>query len=154
MGASLSDVTNSDAHAWYQTERRHNVLRLVFGGDWITDEAAALDEHLRALAPVSGDVELDGAGIQRLDSTGAWLMLRTRRQLEGQGARVVRFAYPPVYAPLFGALQRPAPRSATRTHKRSFADFLEYVGRNTFEFFHQAYRLLGFLGRVTVEATE
>jgi phospholipid/cholesterol/gamma-HCH transport system permease protein len=126
----------------------------VFGGDWITDEAASLDEQLRAIEPVPGDVELDGTGIARLDSTGAWLMLRTRRQLEREGARVIRFAYPPIYAPLFSALQKPAPRSVVPNQSRPFTDFLEYVGQNTFDFFHQAYRLLGFLGRVTVEATE
>jgi phospholipid/cholesterol/gamma-HCH transport system permease protein len=81
-------------------------------------------------------------------------MLRTKRRFEHEGARVIRFAYPPVYGPLFGALLRPAPLTPTPRRKRTIVDFLEHVGRNTFEFFHQAYRLLGFLGRVTVEATE
>jgi phospholipid/cholesterol/gamma-HCH transport system permease protein len=126
----------------------------VFGGNWITDEAAALDVRLRSLEAVPGDVELDGGGIERLDSAGAWLLLRTKRRLEREGARVVRFSYPPIYAPLFDALQKPAPRRAKPRRKQPLIDFLELVGRNTQEFFQQAYRLLGFLGRVTVEATE
>src|SRR5262245_13235127 len=110
-----------------------------------------LDEQLRELEAMSSDVELDGAGVQRLDSTGAWLMLRTKRQLEREGNRVLSFTYPPTYSPLFDALERPPPRGGKPRRKRPFWDFLEYVGRNTHEFFHQAYRLLGFLGRVTVE---
>ena len=109
---------------------------------------------MRALEGDFDNVELDGTGIQRLDSTGAWLMLRTKRQLERSGISVLRFSYPPVYAPLFDALQRPAPRGSKQRRKRPLMDFLEYVGRETHEFFQQAYRLLGFLGRVTVETTE
>jgi phospholipid/cholesterol/gamma-HCH transport system permease protein len=153
-GACLSDAAASEPHAWYRTERRQNILRVAFGGDWITDEAAFLDEQLRALGPISGDVELDGSGIRRLDSTGAWLMVRTRRQIEHQGARVVRFAYPPLYAPLFDVLQKPAPSSAKRGTKRPLLEFLEQVGRNTTDVLYQGYRLLGFVGRVTVETIE
>jgi len=109
---------------------------------------------LRSLEGEFGDVELDAGGVARLDSAGAWLMLRTKRQLERSGIRVLRFTYPPVYAPLFDALQRPAPRGAKTRRRRPLTDFLEYIGQNTHEFFQQAYRLLGFLGRVTVETTE
>ena len=113
-----------------------------------------MDEQLRTLEPISGDVEIDGRGIHRLDSTGAWLMLRSRRRLEREGARVVRFAYPPTYAAVFDALKRPASPSPKPRGRRPVIEFLEHVGRNTHESLHQAYRLLGFLGRVTVETTE
>ena len=56
-------------------------------------------------------------------------MLRTKRQLERSGIRVLRFTYPPVYTPLFDALQRPAPRGAKPRRKRPLMDFLEYVGQ-------------------------
>jgi phospholipid/cholesterol/gamma-HCH transport system permease protein len=156
MGASVSDVAGSEAHAWYRAERRNDVLRVVFGGNWITDEAAMLDEQLRELDtnPDFREVELVGAEINRLDSTGAWLMVRTKREFEEKGVRVGVFNYPLSYAPLFDALQRPAPRSARPRRKRPLTDFLEKIGRNTYEIFQQGYRLLGFLGRVTVEAME
>ena len=109
---------------------------------------------MRELEGDFADVELDASGVHRLDSTGAWLMLRTKRQLERSGIRVIRFSYPPIYTPLFDALQRPAPRGVKARRKHPLTDFLEHIGRETHEFFHQAYRLLGFLGRVTVEATE
>jgi len=129
-------------------------LRLVFGGDWVTDEAATLDGELRGLTAAAPEVELDGAGIRRLDSAGAWLLLRTKRRLEDAGAHVRAFSFPPGYAPLFEALERDPPSAATPPRHRPFSDFMARVGRGTIEFFHQAYRLLGFLGRVTVEAME
>ena len=118
----------------------------------ITDEAAALDEQLRELEGEFDNVELDGSGIQRLDSTGAWLMLRTKR--------LSAPAYACRVSPIrrstrrCSTRQRPAPRGAKARRKRPIMDFLEHVGRETHEFFQQAYRLLGFLGRVTVETTE
>jgi len=154
-GDGLSDIATSEAHAWYRAERRKNLLRLIFGGDWITDEAATLDDQLRALNAGATEVELDGAGIRRLDSTGAWLLLRTKRQLEETGVKVSAFSFPPGYAPLFEALEREPPSHGGPPHlRRPFTDLLERVGRGALEFFHQAYRLLGFLGRVTVETSE
>src|SRR6185436_10601953 len=135
MGASLSNVATSEAHAWYRTERRQDLLRLVFGGDWVTDEASTLDEELRALDSSAAEVELDGAGIRRLDSAGAWLLLRTKRRLEESGARVRAFSFPPGYAPLFEALERDAVSgSGTVPLHRPFTDFLARVGRSVVEF--------------------
>ncbi len=131
-------------------------MRLVLGGDWVTDEAAILDKPLRALdAGGAREVELDGLGIHRLDSTGAWLLVRTKRQLEDAGIKVRTFSFPPSYAPLIETLERDrggAPRPPRR--KPNFVDFLERLGRGTAEVGHQGYHMLGFLGRVTVEASE
>ena len=130
-------------------------MRLVFGGDWVTDEAAALDPQLRALDAGAPEVELDGGEIRRLDSAGAWLLLRTKRKLEDAGVRVRAFSFPPGYAPLFDALERePPPQAHVHAPHRPLSDLLARIGRGTDEFFQQAYRLLGFLGRVTVETTE
>jgi len=121
----------------------------------VTDEAATLDSALRALDPGGGEVELDAAGIHRLDSAGAWLLLRTKRRLEEAGARVRAFSFPPGYAPLFEALERdPLAGSPPPPPHRPFTDFLARIGHGAMEFIHQAYRLLGFLGRVTVETME
>jgi phospholipid/cholesterol/gamma-HCH transport system permease protein len=146
----------SQGHAWYRAERRAAGLRLVLGGDWITDEAAVLDKPLRALelqgAP---EVELDGIGIHRLDSTGAWLLVRTKRQIEDAGVHVRSFTFPPVYAPLIETLERERPiRRGPPPLHRPFTDFLERIGRGSMEILQLGYEMLGFLGRVTVEASE
>jgi phospholipid/cholesterol/gamma-HCH transport system permease protein len=131
-------------------------LRLVLGGEWVTDEAAVLDEKLRSL-DIKGvnEAELEGTGIHRLDSAGAWLLLRTRHVLEDHGIRVKSFTYPPSYAPLLQTLQREKRLPpAAPPPDRTFTDILEAIGRETMAALHQGYRMLGFLGRVAVEATE
>jgi phospholipid/cholesterol/gamma-HCH transport system permease protein len=152
----LSEAAAPTGHAWYRAERRAQGLRLVLGGDWITDEAAVLDSPLRGLQLQGArEVELDGIGIHRLDSTGAWLLIRTKRQIEAEGAHVRAFTFPPVYQPLIETLEREgsANRVPPRKHKH-LTDFLERIGRGTIEVLHQGYEMLGFLGRTTVEASE
>ena len=64
-------------------------LVLHAAGDWLVTEAAGLDRRLRALRVPSGrPVVVDAAGIERLDTAGAWLLLRTERELAGRGTRV------------------------------------------------------------------
>ena len=100
-------------------------------------------------------MELDGIGIRRLDSTGAWLLLRTKRQLEDAGVLVRRFTFPPGYAPLLEAIEKHGGKSREAPPlPRPFADFLERVGRGTMDVLKQGYEMLGFLGRVTVETGE
>jgi phospholipid/cholesterol/gamma-HCH transport system permease protein len=152
----LSDVATSDAHAWYRAERRNTGLRLELGGNWVTDEAAELDKQLRTLnLGGASTVEFDGSKIDRLDSAGAWLLVRTKRHLEDEGVAVKSFTFPKMYAPLIETLERD--RSVKRIPPRpasSFVDFLERVGKGTVAVAHQAYHMLGFLGRVTVETSE
>lgn len=151
-----AEATPSDARTWYRTERRGGLLKLVFGGDWIVEEAAEIDGPLRALdLGGSREAELDGSAITRLDSTGAWLILRTARAFEERGAKVRGLTVPPQFVPLIEALMKKAvaPRQSFRT-RRTFVDLLERIGRGAYEFVQQGYRMTGFLGRTTVEAGE
>jgi phospholipid/cholesterol/gamma-HCH transport system permease protein len=139
---SLSDVRPVEERAWFKTERRDNVLRFVVGGDWTLPEAPRLDPKLRALdlAKVS-EAEIDGKELDKLDSAGAWLLLRTKRSLEDGGAK-----------PLFGTLERE--HNAPPTPEMSRPPFLYRVGRGFMHSVNQGYEMLGYLGRVTVETVE
>ena len=73
---SLDNAAKPDA--WFKMDR--DVLQL--GGRWTIRESARLDPELRALNPESGGaIAIDASQIERLDSAGAWLLLRTRRAL-------------------------------------------------------------------------
>jgi len=132
------------------------VLRFIFGGDWVIEEIAALDKSLRTLK-IDGarDVEFDGSEIKRMDSAGAWLILRAKHQLAEGGAKIRAITLPDGYRPLLEKLDREikGPPPPPPPH-RPFTDFLARMGRGATEMAETAYRLLGFLGRITVETFE
>ncbi len=76
----MDKPTDSPA-AWLRTETRKGIFRLIAGGDWVTPQAATLDASLRGLdTSAVRQAEIDGSEITRLDSAGAWLLLRAKRE--------------------------------------------------------------------------
>src|SRR5260370_18694904 len=58
-------------------------------GSWLVTSATELDRRLHALdLPTGRRVSLDLAGIDRLDTAGAWLLLRTEHALSARGNSV------------------------------------------------------------------
>jgi phospholipid/cholesterol/gamma-HCH transport system permease protein len=101
------------------------------------------------------EAAIDGRNIHRLDSAGAWLVLRTRHVLEAQGIRVSNVALPENYAGLYQRIEKEAVvPTVARPRRQTFNDFLARIGRGTMHVVHQTYDLVGFLGRVTVETWE
>ena len=75
--------------AGFSTEDAGDHLTLSAKGRWVTTEAATLDRALRRLRIGPGRaVVLDFAALAGLDTTGAWLIERTRRLLQGSGSTV------------------------------------------------------------------
>ncbi|MGD0190573.1 MAG: MlaE family lipid ABC transporter permease subunit [Rhizomicrobium sp.] len=133
------------------------VLRLIAAGDWIVAEAPRLDDMLHKLRlGTGGDAEIDGSGIERLDSAGAWLLLRTSRSLEANGRHVTKLTVPERYRPLVDAIGKSDEPDALVAHRArpSIEQLLARTGQATIHVLRQAYDLVGFLGRVTVETSE
>jgi phospholipid/cholesterol/gamma-HCH transport system permease protein len=129
-------------------------LVLRAAGDWRVTAAADLDRRLRALAVPAGDpVVIDMAGIERLDTAGAWLLLRTERELAARGNRVELANLHPSFSPLFeqlrdrGAISAP-PHPFPAQH--TFFGFLAHLGEVTIGIFRRGYSILGFSGVVVV----
>src|SRR4051794_5720559 len=77
------------------------VLILRAAGHWVVATAADLDRRLRALdLPTGRPVTLDLAAVERLDTAGAWLLLRTEHALTARGDRVAIANLRPSFAPL------------------------------------------------------
>jgi phospholipid/cholesterol/gamma-HCH transport system permease protein len=135
------------ADAWFKLDRGI----LAVGGNWTIQQSARLDRDLAGLK-AEGDVRIDGSKIDKLDSAGAWLLLRTRRALEAAGGKVSGITLPDVYTPLLENLDQivKAPPEKLKTRNR-YRDRLERIGRATIHAGQQTYRILGYLGRVTVE---
>jgi phospholipid/cholesterol/gamma-HCH transport system permease protein len=138
-------------------QRQQQVLRLLPVGEWNVAQSPRLDGLLRDLHPEGArEAEVDGNGIRELDSAGAWLLLRTRRELEQSGVPVRKFVLPEQYLPLVHTMEADLVAGPVRPvpPPRGFGQFLFELGRGTMHALGQGYAMLGFLGRVTVEATE
>lgn len=151
----VSIENTAEPAAWFKLER--NVFRA--GGRWTIAESARLDQELRGLDAGSGQaLTIDGSKIEKLDSTGAWLLLRTARALEAGGRPVSSLDVPERYGTLIKNIDRddkPAPERMHRGPRMSPGTYRLYrIGKATVENGKQAWRMLGYLGRVTVETGE
>jgi phospholipid/cholesterol/gamma-HCH transport system permease protein len=133
-------------------EREALVLRAQ--GEWLVTSAADLDRSLSALRlPNDRQVTFDLSGLDRLDSTGALLLLRTEHALETRGNRVTIANLLPRFEPLLDQVRargvaEPLPHPIPPHH--TFVGFIARIGRITVALLHRLYEILGFTGLVVV----
>jgi len=123
-------------------------------GEWLVVTAAELDRRLHNLdMPNDRRVMVDLSGVDRLDSTGAWLLLRTEHELEARGNRVELANLEARFAPLIEQVRsrgvaEPLPHPVPPHH--TFVGFLARIGMVTEQLLHRVYHILGFTGLVTM----
>jgi phospholipid/cholesterol/gamma-HCH transport system permease protein len=153
---SIEEDADAPDHGWLRIDRQPRLAKLAVGGHWTIGDAARLDPELRALdTGEAREVEIDGSAITRLDSAGAWLIVRTKRAIEDSGRRVSRFVMPELYVPLVHDLDQT--HTAPPVHiaeKHTFEARLIRIGKATIHAGKQGLGILGYLGRVTVETGE
>jgi len=147
------EAVSEEPEAWFKLDR--DGRKLALGGSWTIGESARLDRQLRDIKSHGGPIEIDASQVSRMDSAGAWLLLRTRRALEAAGANVSRFSLPELYQPLFQNLDQERKAEPHRPRiPRGFRGRLYKIGRASMDAWHQTVSMLGYLGRVTVETGE
>jgi phospholipid/cholesterol/gamma-HCH transport system permease protein len=132
--------------------REGGSLVLAAAGSWLVATAADLDRSLTALdLPQGRQVSLDLSGIDRLDTAGAWLVLRTEHDLLARGNAVEIRNLPAAFAPLFEQV-RAGGRVRAVTHPRpahhTLIGFVARIGEVTIEQAARGYSILGFFGLV------
>jgi phospholipid/cholesterol/gamma-HCH transport system permease protein len=152
----LADAQSPDAPAWYRTERADGAVRLIVGGIWAVAEAPRLDPLLHAIDFAgASSVEFDAAGVSLLDTSGAWLLLRTRRQAAADGRHVGDLVVPARFQALLATLESEMQvRPVELPERHSFQAFLQRTGRGTVHALCTGRDILGFLGLVTVETVQ
>jgi phospholipid/cholesterol/gamma-HCH transport system permease protein len=129
---------------------------LAAAGEWLVASAAELDRRLQALAvPKGRRVTFDLAGIDRIDTAGAWLLLRTERALSARGNEVETRNLRPSLAPLLEQVRTSgfaAPAPHPRPAHHSLAGFVARIGEVSLGLSARAYRILGFVGLVAATA--
>jgi phospholipid/cholesterol/gamma-HCH transport system permease protein len=147
---------HADVRAGYRVERSGRALRLILDGEWTTAQATQLDAALQKI-DLSGaqDVEIDASGLKRLDSAGAWLLLRTKRRIEERGQRVSALTIPPDYRPLFETMheEHTAP-PVVIPDRHTLRHFVERLGRGFIHALLQGKEMLAYVGHVTIEIIE
>ncbi len=150
---SIESASADEPQAWFKLDREGH--RLAMGGAWTIAESARLDRELAGLTLSGGDISIDASRISRLDSAGAWLLLRTRRAMESDGVKVSSFNLPELYQPLLETLdqERKVEHGVSRI-PTGFRGRLYRIGRAVMHAYRQTVSMLGYLGRVTVETGE
>lgn len=139
--------------AWYKTESFAGTFRMIVGGRWVRSEARRLDPLLRALdTGPNKKAVFDCGAIDQLDTIGAWMLLRTKRNLEYRGIVVEPVHVDPKYRALVHTIDHdcrapPVPSLPSPTLERR----LERIGRSFCHALYQGYELVGFFGLIIFE---
>jgi phospholipid/cholesterol/gamma-HCH transport system permease protein len=135
---------------WIEATGEGDAVVLRAGGEWRITAAAALDAKLGALRlPPVRRVRLDLAGIEALDTVGAWLVLRLKRTLAARGSDVTIENLAPELVPLLGQAERGqgAPPKPVKPGY-VFLDGTAAVGAHVIAFLQTAAGQLEFFGLV------
>jgi phospholipid/cholesterol/gamma-HCH transport system permease protein len=136
-------------------ETGQEAARLVCTGDWTLSELTRIDGDLARL-DIRGarELQIDASGIDSLDSGGAWLLLRTKREADKLGAKAT-ISVPEKYRALLDTMEKEhsAPPVTHPPHK-GFAGILERTGEGTVHALRQGRDMLSFMGRITIETIE
>jgi phospholipid/cholesterol/gamma-HCH transport system permease protein len=129
-----------------------NGLTLRAEGNWLVATAAELDRRLHGLQlPHGRPVTLDLAGVERLDTAGALLLLRTEHDLAARGNAVALANVPASFEPLIEQVRgrgaaTPVPDPIPAHH--TFLGFVARIGEVTIALLRRALSMLGFGGLV------
>jgi phospholipid/cholesterol/gamma-HCH transport system permease protein len=131
-------------------------LILAAAGEWLVETAAELDRRLRAIkVPRGRPVTLDLAQIERLDTAGAWLLLRTEHDLKVLGNDVEMRNLRPSFEPLIDQVRAAGevvPARHPRPAHHTIAGFIARIGEISLGLIARAYGILGFFGLVSLTA--
>ncbi|HCI14691.1 MAG: hypothetical protein A2063_05060 [Gallionellales bacterium GWA2_60_142] len=118
-------------------------------GEWLLRSAAQIDVRIDACLsvmplPTGGEMLIDAQAVTALDTSGAWLLHRTRRDLELGGCTVSFTGLRPEFEALLRLI---ATRTTPATHgPQSEPGALNRIGGKAWESLLGAFGLLSFLG--------
>lgn len=123
-------------------------LRLAAHGDWVVRSLGPVDAQLRALTiPRGVRAEFDLSDIDKADTTGAWLIERTRMAMDEAGSITLKGA-PTALAQLLEQVGNAYAETETQPPKPlSLIASVEGLGRGLVESIQEGLHILSFTGR-------
>lgn len=152
--AGTSDSTHSAGaetrSASARLEGRGGQATLRVEGDWVVANAVELDRTLEALKPEGSSVTFDLSDLGRFDTTGAWLLDRTKLQFEAQGASVDMTGGEDAAMSLLEAVRKAEPKPDRKRARKAnaFVGMLARAGRGVTNILSGAREAVGFTGQV------
>lgn len=134
---------------WITAGESADALALTLGGRWDIPAITALEAALSALEPSPSlrRARIDLGGLERLDTAGAWLIVRTARRLERRGLEVETVNASPSHGPLLETVGKDRPQMAIEEEAPNKLVAIAYQsGVATVEFCRAAVSLLSFFG--------
>ncbi len=128
-------------------------LVLSATGTWTIADAATLDRRIRAVTP-NGVLraELDVSGITRLDTAGAWLLYRARRDLAADGVDTSMTGLDARYAPLLEIVAQAdlVHPETERVRENALVVLVSRIGKTVCDAANEGVQLLNFFGLTIV----
>jgi len=144
---ALSRIVDSPAAAELTPRAAGAELRCA--GAWVLRGIAGLEQRLEALQwPRAGELMIDASAVTAMDTSGAWLLHRTMRALQGRGRAVQLRGLRPGFD---AVLQLVAERAGiTRTAALGAPGMLYRIGQASWRGLLNALGLVAFLGEAAV----
>ena len=130
----------------------HTVFRL--SGDWTTNGLAVLEDEVGEVvdsaASATGPLTVDAAGIDALDSNGAWLLSQIVQAFEQRGAVVEWTGLNEHHQPLFEQIRRSRPIPQPPRQVTGILRVIEHCGEAVFLWARNSLTFVSFLGLTLV----
>lgn len=124
--------------------------RIALRGRWTAEQGAAVEDAAARIAALAAHsaVLVDVSGVVRLDTLGAWVLERTRAEIEAAGGRMAYDASRPEHRTLLGEVTLKPAETRARPPRGRAVDVLDRVGRGTVTFGSELLTGIAFLGEV------
>ncbi len=146
-------MAGSATHSgWVRAERDGDDLLLSAGGSWVIATLAELDARVREIA--TGSVRrarIDLGSVERMDTAGAWVLYRTRRDFRALGIDAEFEGVKPDHDSIFGRIAAGDDEDAFEEQPfHPIIAMVHRVGAATMGIIEEALDLLNFLGVIVV----
>ena len=145
----LSGEVMDQEAAWDMRAGAGDTAVLAAAGSWTVNAVADLDRRIkRTQLDGAKKAELNVSGLTRLDTAGAWLLYRTRRDMASDGVEIEFTGLDAQYAPLLDLVEQAdlAHPEIDRERPNALTVLAARVGKAVIDMVEEGISLLNFLG--------
>jgi len=115
-------------------------------GAWTLNNIGELELQLNQFSwPQATTITLEGNAIQKMDTAGAWLLCRSKQELETNGCTIILHGFSKHHSDLLDMVNNYADQLQPIASLTS-PSFLEKIGHNTLQSYNQIIDFLAFIG--------